>query len=65
MSWPDVNLPHRWHLNPDRVPVSVTSRTWEAEIRRRRAQLTADTRNNPVFVVDSKHQDTWFNDEHD
>ena len=54
MPWLDVNLPHGWYLNPDRVLVPATNR----------AQLTADLSDYPTFV-DSTHQDTWFTDEHD
>lgn len=53
--WPDVNLPHGWYLNPDRVPVPATSRAREAEIRHRLAQLAADLCDDPAFVVDSTH----------
>ena len=49
----------------NRVLVPVTSRAREAEIRCHRAQLAVDLRDNPLFVVDSTHWDTWFTDEHD
>ncbi|KAK1609593.1 hypothetical protein QYE76_033266 [Lolium multiflorum] len=50
MLWGDVQLPHGWHLRPDRVPVPlipVSGRARVAEIRRRRAQLPADLREDP------------------
>lgn len=66
--WPDVNLPHDWHLNPDRVPVTVvlvSDRARLAEIRLRRAQLPAELRRNPTYVVDSSNWDVWFATEHE
>lgn len=57
----DVNLPHGWHLNPDRVAVPTvlaTGREGEAEICRQHAQLPANLRHDPAFVVDSPHWET-------
>lgn len=45
----DVNLPHGWHLNPDKVAVPAvptTGRVREAEICRYHAQLPSDLRHN-------------------
>lgn len=56
VSWPDMNLPHQWHLSLDRVPVQAvpnTDRARLAEIHRRRAQLPANLRRDPAYDVDS------------
>jgi hypothetical protein len=51
MPWGDVHLPHGWHLSPDRVPVPPipgSGRARVTEIRRRRAQLSADLQEDPA-----------------
>jgi hypothetical protein len=45
LSWPDVHLPHRWHLNQSRVPMPAIPRVVRGcrhEILRQRAFLPAD-----------------------
>jgi hypothetical protein len=56
MSWPDVNLPSRWHLHSRRAPVSPVPRDRSeryADIRRRRALLLMEMRRDPAFVIGS------------
>ena len=45
LPYPDVTLPHDWHLDPERIPVPAAPRTARAhaeEVRRRRALLTSE-----------------------
>ena len=54
--YPDVMLPHHWHLDPQRIPVPAVPRTQRAlddEVRRRRAQLTPEQRRLPEYAADS------------
>lgn len=67
MPWPDVNMPHGWHLNPDRVPVppvQAIGHAREVETHRRHAQIPSDLRHaqipsdlrhDPAYMVDSLH----------
>jgi hypothetical protein len=68
MSWGDVHLPHGWHLSPDRVPVPPIPGSGHAcivEIRRCRAQLPADLREDPAYGDTSPNWDLCFEVEHD
>jgi hypothetical protein len=52
----DVHLPGGWHLNTRRVPVPPVPRRGQerrAEIRRRRAILPLDLREDPALDIDS------------
>ncbi|KAE8785111.1 hypothetical protein D1007_41185 [Hordeum vulgare] len=56
LPYPDVNLPHGWHLDPDRIHIPAVSRSARAhaeEVRRRRALLTPEQQHDPTYVVDS------------
>ncbi|PNT68976.1 hypothetical protein BRADI_3g47946v3 [Brachypodium distachyon] len=62
--WPDVHLPHGWHLNPERVPVPpvlASGHARQVEIWRRRSMLPDD----PAYAEDSSYWDQWFETEHD
>ncbi|KAE8814074.1 hypothetical protein D1007_08716 [Hordeum vulgare] len=50
----NVTLPHYWHVDPERIPVSAMS--WSArmhaeEVSRRWRQLTSEQRLNPVAAL--------------
>jgi hypothetical protein len=63
VSWPDVNLSARWHLNSRRVPVPpvpLDGRERMREIRRRRALLPRALRRDPDFAIASPNYDTFF-----
>ncbi|KAE8804263.1 hypothetical protein D1007_19840 [Hordeum vulgare] len=67
LPYPDVNLPHGWHLEPDRVPIPVVSRSARAhaeEVRRRRALLTPEQQRDPTYTADSPEWEIWFAVEH-
>lgn len=56
VSWPDINLLHGWHFNPNRVPVlqvPVIGHARLAEIHHRRAQLPADLRDDSAYTLNS------------
>jgi hypothetical protein len=56
VSWPDVNLPRRWHLNIRWVPVPPVPRDGPErvqEIHHRRTLLTPALRRDPVFAIKS------------
>ena len=63
LPYPDVTLPHRWHLDPQRIPVPAVPRTQRAhddEVRRRRAQLTPEQRRLSEYAADSPNWEAWF-----
>ncbi|KAE8768394.1 hypothetical protein D1007_60133 [Hordeum vulgare] len=65
---PDVNLPHGWYLDRDRIPipaVSWSARAHAEEVCRRRALLTPEQRRDPTFVGDSPEWEVWFAIEHE
>jgi hypothetical protein len=60
--WPDVNLPARWHLNSQRVPVPPVPRNGlerVREIHRRRGLLPMHLRHDPAFDIGSPNWDTF------
>ena len=68
LPYPDVTLPHDWHLDPERIPVPAaprTARTHAEEVRRRRALLTPEQRAEPQYAVDSPNWARWFAFEHE
>ena len=68
MSYPDVTLPHRWHLDPQRIPVPAvphTQRAHDDEVRRRRAQLTPEQCRLHEYATDSPNWEAWFALEHE
>ena len=68
LSYPDVTLPHHWHLDPQRIPVPAvprSQRTHDDEVRRCRAQLTREQRRLPEYAADSFNWEAWFALEHE
>jgi hypothetical protein len=68
LSWPDVHLPHEWHLNQARVQVPAIPRAGHGrrrDILRRHAFLLADLRQDPAYTFDSPVWDQWSEAEHD
>ena len=68
LPYPDVTLPHHWHLDPQRIPVPAVPRSQRAhddEVRRRRAQLTPEQRRLPEYAADSPNWEAWFALEHE
>nr|XP_020157401.1 formin-like protein 20 [Aegilops tauschii subsp. strangulata] len=66
--YPDVMLPHHWHLDPHQIPVSAVPRTQRAhdeKVRRRRAQLTPEQQRMPEYAADSPNWEAWFAFEHE
>ena len=66
--YPDVTLPHDWHLNPERIPVSAAPRSARAhaeEVQRRRAMLTPEQRREAAYASDSPNWARWFTFEHE
>ncbi|KAE8793316.1 hypothetical protein D1007_32158 [Hordeum vulgare] len=56
LPYPDVNLPHGWHLDPDRIPIPAVSQSAHAhpeEVRQRCALLTPEQRYDPTYTADS------------
>jgi hypothetical protein len=56
----DIHLPGSWHLDAKRVPEPLVPRHGQErrdEIRRRRAILPPDLREDPAFTMDSKWWD--------
>lgn len=61
VSWPDMNLPHGRHLNPNRIPVPVVSAAGRARLAKthcRRPQLPSDLLRDPTYAVESPNWDT-------
>ena len=53
LPYPDVILPHYWHLDPERIPVPAVPRSARAhaeEVRRRRQQLMPKQRLKPAYA---------------
>ena len=68
LPYPDATLLHDWHLDPERIPVPAAPRTTRAhaeEVRRRRALLTLEQRDEPHYAVDSPNWARWFIFEHE
>ncbi|KAE8797522.1 hypothetical protein D1007_27288 [Hordeum vulgare] len=68
LPYPDVNLPHGWHLDPDRIPIPAVSRSARAhakELRRRRALLTPEQRRDPTYATDYPEWEVWFAVQHE
>ncbi|KAE8788655.1 Cytochrome P450 71C4 [Hordeum vulgare] len=68
LPYPDATLPHDWHLEPERIPVSAAP--WSAkahaeEVRRWRALLTLKQRRDPVYATDAPKWARWFVFEHE
>ena len=62
LPYPDVMLPHNWHLDPERIPVLVVPRSTRA---RRRAMLTPKQRRDATYATDSPNWARWFAFEHE
>ncbi|KAE8785410.1 hypothetical protein D1007_40899 [Hordeum vulgare] len=59
----DVNLPHRWHLDPHRIPIAIVPRSVRAhteEVRQHREDLTPDQRVLRAYMLDSLNWEHWF-----
>ncbi|XP_044978574.1 uncharacterized protein LOC123445627 [Hordeum vulgare subsp. vulgare] len=68
LPYPDVTLPHGWHLDPERIPVSAVPRSTRVhleEVTKRRRLLTAEQRRDPTYVADSPNWEVWFAVEHE
>ena len=68
LPYPDVTLPHDWHLDPDRIPVPAapqSARAHAKEVRHRRALLTPEQRRDPAYATDSPNWARWFAFEHE
>jgi hypothetical protein len=67
LSYPNVILPHYWHLDPERIPVPAVPRSARAhaeEVRRRQQQLTPEQRLDPANAADAPNWEVWFAFEH-
>ncbi|KAE8785840.1 hypothetical protein D1007_40345 [Hordeum vulgare] len=63
MPYANVTLPHHWHLDPERIPVSAVPRSVRLhteELSRRRCLLTPEQRLNTAYTADSPHWELWF-----
>ena len=68
LPYPDVTLPHDWHLDPEKIPVPVAPRSARAhaeQVRRRRALLTPEHRRDEAYAFDSSNWARWFAFEHE
>ncbi|KAE8814381.1 hypothetical protein D1007_08450 [Hordeum vulgare] len=68
LPYPDVELPHGWHLDTDRIPIPGVQRSVRAhaeEVRRRRALLTPEQRHDPTYATDSPEWEVRFAVEHE
>ncbi|KAE8807101.1 Pre-mRNA-processing factor 39 [Hordeum vulgare] len=68
LPYPDVTLPHGWHLDLERIPVTAVPRSTRVhaeEVTKRRHLLTAEQRRDPTYVADSPNWEVWFVVEHE
>nr|CDM80645.1 unnamed protein product [Triticum aestivum] len=68
LPYPEMTLPHGWHLDPERIPVPVAprlARTHAEEVRRRRALLPLEQRRDEAYAFDSPNWARWFAFEHE
>ncbi|XP_037472799.1 uncharacterized protein LOC119348897 [Triticum dicoccoides] len=68
MLYPDVTLPHHWHLDSQQIPVPAVPRSQcphDEEVRRKRKQLTPAQWRKPEYTVDSPNWEAWFALEHE
>ena len=68
LPYPDITLPHDWHLDPNRIPVPAaprSARTHPEELRRRRALLTPEQHGDEAYAYDSPNWARWFTFEHE
>ncbi|KAE8768112.1 cytochrome p450 71c4 [Hordeum vulgare] len=66
LPYPDVTLPHDWHLDPKTIPVPVvprSARVHAEEVSRRRRVLTPEQWQNPAYA-DSPNWELWIVVEH-
>nr|CDM80777.1 unnamed protein product [Triticum aestivum] len=66
LPYPDVTLPHNWHLDPERILVPAAPRSASAhakEVRRRRALLTPEQRRDEAYAFDSPNWARWEEDQ--
>ncbi|KAE8815242.1 hypothetical protein D1007_07371 [Hordeum vulgare] len=63
LPYPDVMLPHGWHLDPERIPVSAVPRLTRVhleEVTKRRRLLTVEQRRDPTYATDSPNWEVCF-----
>lgn len=68
MLYPDVTLPHHWHLDSQQIPVPAVPRSQrphDEEVRRKWKQLTPAQWRKPEYTVDSPNWEAWFALEHE
>ena len=68
LPYPDVTLPHDWHLDPERIPVPAVPRSSRAhveEVRHWRALLMSEQRCDQAYAFDSPNWARWFSFEHE
>jgi hypothetical protein len=67
LPWPDVHLPHGWHLNQVWVPVPVIIVRGPARLREilhSRTFMSPDLRRNRAYIMESPLSTRWFEAEH-
>lgn len=57
LPWPNVNLPHSWHLDPHHITVPHSEWVRAKKIRKRRVILTLEQRTDPAYAIDSPNWD--------
>ncbi|KAE8786895.1 hypothetical protein D1007_39140 [Hordeum vulgare] len=68
LPYPDVTLPHDWHVDPKRIPVPAmprSARVHVEEVSRRRRLLTTEQRRDPAYAADSPNWKVWLAVEHE
>ncbi|KAE8778749.1 hypothetical protein D1007_48250 [Hordeum vulgare] len=68
LPYPNVTLPHGWHLDPKRIPVPdvlPSTRVHLEEVTKQRRLLTAEQRRDPTYAVDSPNWEVWLAVEHE
>ncbi|KAE8799667.1 hypothetical protein D1007_24913 [Hordeum vulgare] len=56
LPYPDITLPHGWHMDPERILVPAMPRSvllHAEEVSRRRCLLTGKQRRDPTYAADS------------
>ncbi|KAE8799606.1 hypothetical protein D1007_24985 [Hordeum vulgare] len=60
LPYPDVTLPHGWHLDPERIPVSAVPRSARVHL-----EEVTKRRRDPTYAADSPNWEVWFAVEHE
>ncbi|KAE8788076.1 hypothetical protein D1007_37920 [Hordeum vulgare] len=68
LQFPNVNLAHGWHLDPQRISIPTVPRsTWAhvEEVRERREDLTPEQQAMRAYAPNSSNWEHWFALEHE